>query len=653
MLGPSGCGQRVFLTENDFHAHATQGLDELLEPAPAEAIIPTIRTVPISTVQDLERKKRPISLAECLAIALEQGRLGTDSIRVLQRDPAVAGVDMEQALSRFDALWQSSMNWNKLDTPTGPNVSDVNTQDTAQFSSGLFKPLASGGVAGISFATNYAFSNATPGFNPAFFPNLQPGFNPVYSPTLQFTFEQPLLKGYGVYINQLLAAHPNSVLNPLPGAAGPGILLARLTFDQSRADFERKVQDLAVAVEQAYWNLYCSYWVLYSRETALRLALEEWQVGKKRLDIGQMTVQDLAEIEVQFHAFRGERLQALGSGTTLPGVLEAERQLRLVVGLPPEDGEQLVPSDTPTMAPFVPNWESAVTDALRLRPELMHARQDLELANLAVLRDQNSLLPDLRFVSGYGLNGVGTRLDGPDETNALRSLASNQFTNWTLGLRLTVPIGFRDASSAVRRDRLQLAQRLAALKNQEELAIFDLQRAYRDLIEAQDQMRIQHARRLAAARQVNARLQEFRAGVGEINFLLTAQRSLADAVRDEQQAVCTYNIVMAQFERFRGTILTRDNIEIAERALPEGVARRASEHERERQRALVLREWPSLPRDVVDPADAPESQTRVELPTDENLTPPQFFEAPSPRPIDLPVPESPAPGNHPVDDDPQ
>jgi outer membrane protein TolC len=631
MLGLTGCGQHVFLTENDFHAHARQGLDELLEPAPAEAIIPSIRTAPISTVQDCDRRKRPISLAECMALALEQGRLGTDSIRVLALDPAVSGVDMEQALSRFDALWQSNMNWNKLETPLGPNASDVDKQDTAQFSSGLFKPLASGGVAGISLANNYAFSNATPGINPTFLPNLVPGFNPVYSPNLQFTFEQPLLKGYGVFINQLLSAHPNSVLNPLPGAAGPGILLARLSFDQSRADFERKVQDLVVAVEQAYWNLYCSYWVLYSRETALRLVLEEWQAGKERFDRGQMTVQDLAEIEVQFHAFRGERLQALGSGTTLPGVLEAERQLRLVLGLPPEDGEQLVPSDTPVVAPLVPNWENAVTDALRLRPELMHARQDVELANLAVLRDRNSLLPDLRFVSGYGINGVGSRLDGPDETNALRSLASNHFNNWTLGLRLAVPIGFRDASSAVRRDRLQLAQRLATLKNQEELAIFDLQRAYRDLIEAQDQMRIQRARRLAAAKQVKARVHEFRAGLGDVTFLLIAQRSLADAVRDEQQAVCTYNIVMAQFERSRGTILTHNNIEITERALPEGPARRASAHERQRQCGLVLREWPSLPKDVVDPADATESQTTLELPAEEILTPPHFFEAPKGR----------------------
>jgi hypothetical protein len=269
------------------------------------------------------------------------------------------------------------------------------------------------------------------------------------------------------------------------------------------------------------------------------------------------------------------------------------------------------------------------------------------LANLAVLRDQNSLLPDLRFVSGYGINGVGTRLDGPDETNALRSLASNHFNNWTLGLRLAVPIGLRDASAAVRRDRLQLAQRLATLKNQEELAIFDLQRAYRDLIEAQDQMRIQRERHLAAAKQVKARVQEFRAGVGDVNFLLLAQRSLADAVRDEQQAVCTYNIVMAQFERFRGTILTHNNIEIAERALPAGVARRASEHERQRQRALALREWPSLPRDVVHPADATESQTWVEVTTDEILTPPQFFEAPSPRPIDLPDLEFRSAGNNP------
>ncbi len=249
-----------------------------------------------------------------------------------------------------------------------------------------------------------------------------------------------------------------------------------------------------------------------------------------------------------------------------------------------------------------------MTDALTLRPELVKSRQDLELAYLGLLRDKNSLLPDLRFVSSYGINGVGNRLDGADDTNALRSLASNHFNNWTLGLRLEVPIGGRAVNALVRRDRLTVAQRLADLKNQEELAVFDVQGAYRSVIESQEQMRIQHARRLAAARDVKARVASFEAGLGDIYSMLVAQRNLADSMRDEQLAVVAYNTNMAHLARFRGTILTHNNIHIEEGPLPEGVFQRATEQFRKRQHALVLRERPTVPDYAAEPAD-------VQLPT--------------------------------------
>ncbi len=274
-----GCTARLFMTEKDFQANHTESLQELLEPSTPEAIIPSIRTSPISTVEDPQRNKRPISLAECLALAMEKGRVGTDSIRVLSLNPAIAAADIEQNLSRFDVLLQSSMTWNKLETPTGLNPTDAVKQDTAQFNTSLLKPLATGGVAGITYTTPYNFSN------------VNPGFNPIYSPSLNFNFEQPLLRGYGVFINELLPAHPNSVLTPFNIPPGTGILLSRVIFNQSRADFERQVQDLAVSVEEAYWNLYGAYFTFYSREEALRLALKEWQAGKERFERNQMTVQ--------------------------------------------------------------------------------------------------------------------------------------------------------------------------------------------------------------------------------------------------------------------------------------------------------------------------------------------------------------------------
>src|SRR5438045_4863544 len=91
------------------------------------------------TVLDTNRQPRPIRLAECIAIALEQGNVGSqsslfpgiandtliqfngrlvgasDSIRVLALDPAIAGNDIESASARFDTRWLTSLTWTKTD----------------------------------------------------------------------------------------------------------------------------------------------------------------------------------------------------------------------------------------------------------------------------------------------------------------------------------------------------------------------------------------------------------------------------------------------------------------------------------------------------------------------------------------------------------
>src|SRR5262249_50048530 len=160
-----------------------------------------------------------------------------------------------------------------------------------------------------------------------------------------------------------------------------------------------------------------------------------------------------APIRAQFEEFRGARLQALGV------VLEAERNLRGILGLPIEDGMRLVPITPPTLAPYRPDWNSALMDCLTSRPELILARDNVRASQMNLIANLNFLKPDLRFFATYTPVGFGTQLDGngtfidgtntPRTSNAFRSLASDHFNDWTLGLALNVPLGFRVEHAAV------------------------------------------------------------------------------------------------------------------------------------------------------------------------------------------------------------
>jgi outer membrane protein TolC len=620
VIGLAGCTHSCFTPECDWaHVYRRENIPTSLEFDAADAVITPL--VPAAadpaTVTDAERTPHYLSLQEALAMALESGRIGAqsigaagqvsddllgfagrgvtepDSVRVLALDPAQVAAGIESALAKFDAVWSSGMSWNTVDQPT-TGLSSFQNGSGANFSTTLAKPLPTGGVAGITFATNYQLFSNPPG---AGFSVL----NPSYNTSVQVGFEQPLLRGFGVDINEVLPGFPGAILfpsiNSRKSAAAPeGILVSRLRFDQQRADFERSIHFQVLNVEAAYWNLYGAYMTMYAAEQGLRQSHAAWMISKSRFTAGGIDNAQYALVRAQYESFRAARMKAMGD------ILNFERALRLLLGMPVEDGQRLVPIDAPTMTPYQPNWQAAVRDCVTLRPELVMARQDLQAKELNLKAVKNALLPDLRFQASYTAVGLGTRLDGngmitqangaqvPD--NSFRSLFGDHFNNWTMGLNLNVPLGFRFEYATTRVARLQLAQAYLILKDQEQRAQNALAKQYSLVVQNYKLIEIRNLARLALAEQLEARYKKYAAGAAgsTLEFLLDAQNQWATALSQEFQAVVDYNVALAAFEFARGTILDRNRVVIAEGPLPPCAQVRAVVHEKQRTRAVVLRE---------------------------------------------------------------
>jgi outer membrane protein TolC len=621
LTATAGCKQQCFLSETDFSNVTTVAMPANLakdSSIGAKPIIPFISRP--ATVLDPDRNIRYISLAEAVSIALEQGTVGangfavapgepygdqqlafagqgvslTDSIRVLALDPARVGANIELSLSKFDAIWSTSLTWNTTDRPiatsadliTSGGQTSINT-NAADARTAIFKPLPTGGVAGITFDVPYQLTN------------LPSAVNPAYQPSLQFAFEQPLLQGFGVEINQLRQAHPGSellsnasVLGSLPQPGTEGILITRIRFDQQRAEFQRNVNTMLANVEYAYWNLYDSYWNLYANEAALKQAYKAWQIAVEKLQAGKIAVADVAQARGQYELFRFNRLQSLGgaSGGAI-SVLEAERQLRGMLGLPAEDGTRLVPSDAPTLAEFHPDWDTALQDAMNNDPGLIMAREQVKADQLNVRLAENALMPDLRFGATYDINSIGSKIDGgPVPANAFANLAGDHFNNWSLALRLNVPIGFRNAYANLRLAKLNLARDFENLREGEKKIQAALTRAYQNVFVTYESIKILRAQRDAFGEQVKANFQEFQAGKITPDLLLEAQRFWAQALQQEYSAIRDYNNSLTVFELVKGTIAQHDNVVISEGPLPACASERAVEHERQRSEALLARE---------------------------------------------------------------
>jgi outer membrane protein TolC len=612
-----GCQKQCYLSERDFTEAVAKGIPVNLETDPSIAIVPPPGSVPAPmTVDDTKRPARYLTLREAVAIALENGTVGVqnpatpglasdaipgfqgaapltpDGIRVLAYDPAIVATNIELSLSKFDTLWNTSLTWNRSETPLGispttftqtggflPNVS----ADNLTFNSTLEKPLPTGGAAGITFGLSSQWNTpASP-------------INPAIQPSVQFLFEQPLLQGFGVEINQLLPAHPGSRLMPFAtGNTGEGILITRLRLDQQRAEFERNLDFLLLNVEGAYWNLYGAYYQLYAREEAMRYAYEVWRLTKEGFDKGELRLQNLEQDRLLYEQLRSQRLTALGQ------ILDAERQLRGLLGLKIEDGYRLVPADAPALTPYTPDWPSSLTGALANRPELTLARQDLKFRQLDLIRLKNSLLPDLRFVASDTLHSVGSQLDeGRNPANAFHELVSDPFNNLTLGFLLNVPLGYRGAHAEVRAAQLNLQRSYVALRTEEDKVERLLGLAYRQVFEFEHQIEINQAALRSATVQLDAYKVLFQGGRGTSYGadLVLAIQNWSTSAANLYSSIVQYNNALATLDFARGAVQERDSVFIADGPLPLCAQVRAVEHERQRTAALVLheRETPVYP----------------------------------------------------------
>lgn len=675
----TGC-QPVYLTREVY----TQAHSDLL-PKPIEKDHSPI-TDPITcmtptppTVNAPDRPARYLTLQEAIAIALENGnpsgRAGagrgliddsfpqfngpnsmntqTERIRVLALNPAFSNAAMEASASRYDAVFATSMSWATTDGIQTGLFSQQNGQSAA-FGTGIIKPLATGGLATIGFTTNY--SNLTSPPTGAF-----TVLNPLYTSRLSIGFEQPLLKDWGP-VNQLLSRFPSATGQSLPGAGvfnnainsrqgslssfvdrgTEGILISRLRFDQSRAEFERSVQVLLLNTEVGYWNLYNKYGQLYSAEANLRVIHKTWQESFNRLKAGKDAPQDYYQVLGQYQEFRGERIRALQE------VLEAERNLRGILGLLGEDGTRLVPITPPNLAEMKPDWDASLQEALQSRPEIVLARDNLRYHQYLLSIQENNLKPELRAFLKYEPVGFGNTLQGNDTfvdgtgttrtANSFRSLSNGEFADWQAGLNLIVPLGYRLEHAAIRGARLQLTQGYYFLRDTEEKTSRVLQNQYQEIAHWYKRIEAHRSERLGYQEALKIRLTL--ATEGQKSFadlaLLEAQRRYAAALIKEYNAIAEYNNSIAKFEWAKGASLRYNNVHISEGALPQAVQVRAVEYEKERSKAFVLMhrpdslqqpgrhvvskssdlpvlDVPAVMEDRFEPAPAPKALPKVEV----------------------------------------
>ncbi len=495
-----------------------------------------------------------LSLQEAKRIAV----LNNKQIAVVGYQPAEADAAVHQQLSAWDTFFEFGGGWGWSDRQVGSIIQsglgtsvpaslqntfggqNNGTNATSGGQSADFYQGAPGGNT-IGFSKNNVVGGRTSISYNLNYQRLQPaGFltvNPSWNSTLQLEFVQPLLQGAGVEFNR------------------SNLMIARSQHEQSVATFAQNVQTLLRDVEVAYWQVYQAYAEYFSRVTALEQASATWVNQKVRETTGTAAKADVAQAREQLEFFREESTRALGN------VLSAERRLRELMGIAPEDGRQIITED-PVVAEYEPDYVLSAQQLMENRPDLIAQRFAIRAAELALFRQQNGLLPDLSISGSYGISGLDNQFD-----QSLDRLTDNRFTEWTMGIRYRRQIGERSAHAAVQLAKVRLSASRAQLQDLEHRALHSLVESYRGVINNYERIQILLDRREAAVTQLDTVQDRYEHGAQTIEDVLRAQVRLADTTRDLAGAIITYNQQIAEFELARGNMLANDNVVISEETI--------------------------------------------------------------------------------------
>ncbi|QDT94078.1 TolC family protein [Gimesia algae] len=479
--------------------------------------------------------------------------------------------------------------------------------------------------------------------------NNSPGnqFPHAYQNNIEMEFRHPLMQGGGISFNQI--AGPSGT----PGVIN-GVIIARINTDISLGEFEISVRDMVSDVENAYWDLYFGYRDLDAKIMARDSALETWRRIHALYENGRRggEAEKEAQAREQYFRYQAEVENALsgrllngthtnngsqgGTFQSNHGVYVAERRLRMLMGIPINDGRLIRPADEPSLAKVEFNWEETLVESLERRPEIRRQRWQIKKRELELEANKNFLKPELDLIGryrwrGFGKNFLAEGSNVGEFDGALNSLFDGNLQEWQMGIELSVPLGKRQAHAAMRQAELLLARDRAILHEQERAIVQSLSNAISDVDRAYAVLQTTFNRRHAARQEVAAVEAAYESDNATLDLLLEAQRRQAEADGSYYRSLVEYSLAIKNVQFEKGSLLAYNNIYLAEGGWPEKAYMDAAERDRLRGHVRKIADAPEYT-GALSQGVYPQLLTPGEVPVEPMQPTPQSVE-PTPEPV--------------------
>jgi outer membrane protein TolC len=477
----------------------------------------------IGEISDGRPTKIRLSLDECLRRAV----VNNYQIRNDAYAPAISTAQIVTAEAAFDPVFFGAANRNNSDRPT-PTQLVASQTDTTVYNVGIRKLLATG--AQVS-ATEAMSRVDNPGFQ---FQTI----NPSWTHSFIAEIRQPLLRNFGIDFNR-------SQIN-----------IRKLEKRINEELFRGTVTQILTDTETAYWQLvFARRNVVISAEILAQAILTYEQV-EARGDYDAYQVL-LKQSEANL---KGQEFQYIDVKNA---VRNAEDQLLNLLNdkeLPLSMDAEIIPVDEPLVAEIVHDRFDAVETALERRPEIIQAREAVDIARVNLGIAKNQALPTLDVIYRATMTGLGANSD-----SAFDQMTTNNFIDHFVGVEFAWSFGERGERAGIRIAAFQQSQAVLQYKLALDNIITDCRVALRNLAVNYQQMS-PSKQALTAAYENLRSLQERqeRKSPAELDAVFNAQSRLADSRRALLQSAVEYNTGLVDVERAKGTLLEYNNVTLSE-----------------------------------------------------------------------------------------
>lgn len=465
-----------------------------------------------------------------------------------------AGTNVPQ----YDESFFVQYNWRHR-TQTNPNSFSTGIPvllvDSGDISGGIQRGFKTGAQAQLFYSQSTQQSN-----------NLVSEVNPFTSGNLNLQITQPLLRGFGIAVNNRFI---------------------RVAQNQVKiSDFAFRQQLIATVANLA--NLYADL-VSFNedvkvRKSALSLSEKLYSDNRKQVEIGTMAPIDIVRAEAEVARSQQELTQSetqlLQQETIIKNYLS-----RTGVNSPLIAEARIIPTDTMQMPEVeaVRPIQDLVEMAVENRPELAQTKLSIENSRISLEGDRSQLLPQLDLVLAAQNNGLAgqdntlglpptqsglVRQANPAFIGGLGSVLSQLFTrkypDYSIGFQLNIPLRNRSAQSDIIRDQLALRQNELRQRQELNQIRVDVQNALIGLQQSRARFQAAQKSRVLQEQTLDAEQKKNALGASTIFFVIQAQRDLAQAQAAEVSALSGYNRARVAMDRATGQILEVNNISFEE-----------------------------------------------------------------------------------------